>query len=99
SGDYKSITTIGIAENVFVSKNTEEIARFVGRRTVYSIDEIESLCKHGEVLSILFRQVKILKNRYTLKDLKGDKMLNGAPQSITKIDNKVKTWLENRLKT
>src|SRR5207249_1282498 len=44
SGDYQELTSIGVAESVYVNlRRAEEIAKIVGKRTVYSSSEIEEM--------------------------------------------------------
>ena len=62
---YRSATrrgafAMGVAEGSLRSPNADEIAAYVGKRTVYRYQEIADMCEQGEVLAILFRQVGVL---------------------------------------
>lgn len=56
STDIKGITTIGIVERFENLQDPDEISTLVSKRTVYSREQIESLCTK-EVRTILFRQI------------------------------------------
>jgi len=56
SQDYKSVTGVGVTEDTLVSRSAIEIARFVGKRTVYKYSDIEDMCQK-DVLAILFSRV------------------------------------------
>ena len=96
SMDTKGIRVIGMAEDILASRNPNEIARFVGRRTVYSYREIESKCQ-TEALVILFRQVRVLGKPIPLPELVKNRILTAAPQSITRISDKATRWLQVHL--
>ena len=81
----QSVRVVGVAEETFVSGRDTEIARFVGKRTVYPLAEIRKLCSK-EVLAILFRQAKALRNPPDLQTLIANGIVTAAPQSITKLN-------------
>ena len=87
SHDQKEITTVGIVEKVFSDKNKEDIIQIVGKRTVYSENEIEELSKKRTFI-ILFVMIMHLPNLITLDELKKRNVLKAAPQSITNITDK-----------
>ena len=95
SQDKHAITVLGIAEGTIRSNNADEIARYVGKRTVYTYKEIENMC-NSEVLAIKFRLVCFLKEPVTLKTLLDKKVINGQPQSITKIGEEGILWLQEQ---
>lgn len=98
SDDAQAVKVVGVVENWMASSDPNRIARFVGKRTVYTFAEIEGLCREGrETLAILFRQVDILKEPITLNTLLELEVLKGHPQQITSVDIKEKTWLQKRL--
>ena len=79
------------------SDDATEIAEFAGQRTVYSYSEIEELARQ-EVLTILFRQDRLLDTPWPLDDLIGARILNAAPQSITQIhDKEAIEWIIRQL--
>lgn len=93
SEDMQSVTVVGVAEETFVSCRDTEIARFVGKRTVYPLAEIQKLCAK-EVLAILFRQAKALRNPPDLQTLIANGIVTAAPQSITKLNLNSKKWIQ-----
>jgi len=96
SHDLKSITCIGIVEGSLRSKKPNEIARYVGKRTVYSYSEIQDLCSKP-VLAIKFRLVKEIKPAITLRSLRANGIINGQPQSITKVKPESVKWLKQKI--
>jgi len=85
SRDLRKVTSIGIIETVHRDlEAAEEIIRIVGKRTVYSRDEIEAMPKPLTV--IMFRHHFHVKNPVSFKRLKEMGILTFAPQSITKIN-------------
>lgn len=94
SDDRKALTTIGICEDTLVSDNADTIARFVGKRTVYSYEEIKTLCRQ-QVIAILFRQSRFISPEIHLSQLLANQVLAGPPQSIVKIKEKsAYEWLQ-----
>lgn len=85
SKDLKMVTSIGVIESVNRNlTDPDEILRIVGKRTVYSRDEIDKMPK--PVTVIMFRYHLHLKNPVSYKQLKNLGILTFAPQSITKIN-------------
>lgn len=77
-------TVLGTIECVYRNlRDPNEIARIVGKRTVYQMDEIRELAKKP-VLIILFKWHFNLKP-ISLGALKRFKILKAAPQSISKL--------------
>jgi hypothetical protein len=98
SHSRQAVTVIGVAEEMFVSSNADEIAGMVGKRTVYSMRDIEYLCAKGETLAILFRQARLVEPRpIVLSELIRNGVLRAAPQSIVTVPEGVHTWLCQRL--
>ena len=97
SNDIKAITCIGIVEDVFRSQDPSEIARFVGKRTVYPYNEIAELCKLNPALAILFRLVKPFKEHIHLQTLRKNDIIQGQPQSISELNGKAISWLRQRI--
>jgi hypothetical protein len=84
SHDLKMVTSIGIIETIHRDLEvTEEIMKIVGKRTVYTRDEIEKMLKPLTV--IMFRHHLHVKRPVSFKRLKELGILTFAPQSITKI--------------
>lgn len=87
----KKIECCGILEKVLHSSNPDEILSLVGKRSVFSKAEIESMCsKSRDCFLMLFRQTENLKTPFNLESLKKQNLVNGYPQSITMISNEAK---------
>jgi hypothetical protein len=84
SRDQK-LTSLGVVESAVVLKETEDIVRAVGKRTVYTYDEIKEMARKP-VLVILFRHHFNLPLPLDLDTLRGLGILASAPQSIVEID-------------
>ncbi len=98
SEDWQALTVLGVTEETFRSTNPTQIARFVGKRTVYPLQEIERLCKQP-VLAILFRQSRILSTPIKLDKLLQNKIIVAAPQSITKLTLAARKWIQKQTLT
>lgn len=86
----RSITTIGIVDNVFSDfSSPNELYNLAKKRTVYSLETIKSNFSSSSKL-ILFKYYKTLENPISYDKLINNKILTNAPISIVKIDsNKV----------
>jgi L-amino acid N-acyltransferase YncA/predicted nucleic acid-binding protein len=96
SQDEHRITCIGVAEKTLVSSHPNEIASFVGKRTVYSYAEIEKMTSKP-VLAILFRLARVLDDRLSLDSLIEHAILTAAPRSIVTVKEEGIAWLRKRL--
>jgi hypothetical protein len=86
SKDDQSLTSLGVIEEVQRGMTgTDDIIRFVGKRTVYTRDEIENNPKPLTV--ILFRHHFHLINPLKLTTLLKSGIINGPPRSITHISD------------
>lgn len=98
SSDEQAIFVVGVCEAVAVSRDADEIAALVGRRTVYAYAEIQRQVKRADVLVILFRQAQVLRaDPITLDDLKTAGAAVGWPQTIQKMRLEGMEWLTQRL--
>jgi len=95
SEDYKSLTVLGIIEGTLRSNNPNEIAKYVGKRTVYTFNTIKEMC-NKELLAIKFRLVDFLDEPISIDNLIKNSVIKAAPQSITKGKN-IK-WLQKQIK-
>jgi GNAT superfamily N-acetyltransferase len=86
SNDSKEIDVLGVAEDVLASVEAEEIAGFVGKRTVYDFSSISEMCSKGEVLSILFRYSQPITPPVTYDELMSGQVINGPVQQLLRID-------------
>jgi hypothetical protein len=86
-----------VAESILVSSQVDAIARFVGKRTVYNIQQIERMCARRQTLAILFRQDRILDAPLVIDELLSQGVLGRPPQSITRVPREATEWLKQRL--
>lgn len=81
------LTTLGIVEDVkFDVRSVDEILRFVGKRTVYSREEIETIVRKPTT-AILFRWHFHLPKPLSLKTMLKLGVLKGAPQTLQKMNH------------
>ncbi len=96
SEDKQHVVMTGVAEDTLVSSSPEVIARYVGKRTVYTYDEIRRMCQR-DVLAILFRQSRTIRTPIRLDELRACGVLSAAPQSIVTVPEEAKEWLQTRV--
>jgi hypothetical protein len=71
---------------------------FVGRRTVYTPDEITRMCRSTQgVLAIRFRQDRFVEPAWGLTELRLAGVLKSWPQSINELGELGKTWVREQL--
>lgn len=92
----QGLVALGVAESAVRSRAPDEIARAVGKRTVYSLDQIRAMCEK-EVLAVLFRQARVFQPPLALWQLIDGGVVTAPPQSITRIKPEGKAWLRSRL--
>jgi hypothetical protein len=84
SEDASAITSLGVVEEVHTGiSDTSEILRLVGKRTVYSPEEIAEFKK--PLLIVLFRHISHLPNPLHIDLLRERKLLRWAPMTINNI--------------
>ncbi len=86
SHDQSKLTSLGIVERATILKDARSIVLEVGKRTVYSYDEIEKMATKS-VLVILFRHQFNLPKSLNLATLRSLGILKGQPQSIVEISD------------
>jgi hypothetical protein len=69
SKDSQSICSVGIAEKIKRFTNADDLISFVSKRTVYTHEEMRKFISKGEVLAILFRLIRYLKQPVERKSL------------------------------
>ncbi len=94
SHDHKSITVLGIVEDTKRSDNPDEIAKFVGKRTVYTYADIKEMCNKN-VFAVKFRQVSLLDTPINKDRILNENIVQAIPQSITRINNV--NWLRQQI--
>jgi hypothetical protein len=92
----QGVTTIGVAEGTLVSSDPSEIARFVGRRTVYSYAEIARMASKP-VLAVLFRMARGLNPPWGVDLLIRAGIMKRAPQSFMQVTGKAVDWIGTQL--
>ncbi len=86
SEDLQAITSIGVVESIYFGINdSEKILQLAGKRTVFSRQEIDKLVGEGTVSVFLFRHHIHLTKPLGIKELIGNGILKGAPQSAMKL--------------
>ena len=87
SHDIKGVVSLGIAEKIFYNLTTlEEVANIVGKRSVYSLSEIEEITQRPTTV-ILFNHHFYFKRILNYKQLVDYNILRGPPQSIKEINH------------
>ncbi|MEM9116036.1 MAG: GNAT family N-acetyltransferase [Myxococcota bacterium] len=97
SSHRKEVDALGVVEDVLVTPDADAMLRFVGKRTVYSLQEITKMCEKGEVLAILFRQANGLEEPIHITTLVEEGVLRGTPQSIVSVSEKGASWLQAQI--
>ena len=96
SQESQGVRCIGVAEATLVSKDPNEVARFVGKRTMYSLKEIAAMSRRP-LLAILFRLARVLPAPMSLAGLVAGGVVKRAPQSIVRVRKEGCAWLETQL--
>ena len=82
------LTSVCSLDKVFHGVDSyEEVIKLVGKRTVYSKNELINLVSHGPVMIILFLLHFELKNYITLPKLQKARIILRAPQSVMEISD------------
>ena len=87
SVDSSEITSLGVVEHAFVRRDYEEVVKQVGKRTVYTLDEIQEIVKKP-TLVILFRWHFHLPKPLGIAELIQMDILERAPQSIVRLEHR-----------
>ena len=97
SDDVRGITAIGVVESTLRSQEPAEIVQFTNLRTVYSFQQITELASQ-EVISIRFRQDRLLPEAIGSQEMARAGVLTAPPQSITQVTNEEAIkWLNRRI--
>ena len=95
SHSSQRLVAIGVVEKVVVSSAADEIAQAVSRRTVYPMAEIQEWCAKP-VLTILFRQARVLRRHIDTAALRENGVFMAPPQAIMQIQEEGKQWLKKQ---
>ena len=89
------VSTAGVVEAVHLLSDPREIVRVVGKRTLYTFDEITRLTSgaNPDVLAINFRQARVLDRPLKLDELVRNGVVTAAPQSIQTIPQRGASWI------
>jgi len=88
SRDRSEITSLGVVESIHMRlTDPDEIMKVVGKRTVYSRDEIEEMAKKPTTV-LLFYHICHLSKPVSYQTLRDVGALTGPPQSIRGISDK-----------
>ena len=90
-------TCTGVVEDTLASSDPDSIVAFVGSRTVYSVPEIRSMTRSGEVLAIRFRLDRVLPRPWTADTLRSRHVMVSTPQSIATAQPEGVEWLRTQL--
>lgn len=90
-------TCTGVVEDTLASSDPDSIVAFVGSRTVYSVPEIRSMTRSGEVLAIRFRLDRVLPRPWTADTLRSQHVMVSTPQSIATAQPEGVEWLRTQL--
>lgn len=92
----QALTAFGVAETTLVSSDATEVARFVGRRTVYSYAQIEEMAAKP-ILAVLFRLARPLETAWSVDLLMRAGIIKRAPQSFMQLKKEAVDWIATRL--
>ena len=79
-----------------MSKNGLEMARYAGKRTVYSFDQILSMTD-SEILGIMFRFSRTVPKPIGYQELLDDQVVLGPIQSIQRIKSEHLEWIQKKI--
>lgn len=96
SQDLRGVKTIGVVEQTLISSSAAELARFVGKRTVYTFAKIEEFARRP-TLAVLFRQALVLDTPWSLDLLCKARLVKAAPQSFVRLPVSACTWIQQQL--
>lgn len=90
-------TCTGVVEGTMVSSDAEDLAAYVGPRTVYSVTEIKEQCDQGPVLAIRFRLDRVLPEPWPIDRLRSVGVAKRTPQSIASVNPEGVAWVRAHL--
>lgn len=93
----QAVMAVGVVEGTVVSDKAAELARYVGKRTVYPYVEIERMATR-RVLAILFRLSRFVAGGWPLDLLVRTGIVRAAPQSIVRVRSpEALAWIAKEL--
>lgn len=100
SHSERGLVAVGVVESVEAHSDPTMIEAYVGGRTVYSREQIEEMTSNGEreVLTILFRQSRILRSeKLTDAKLREASVWKRPFQTMTMIQTRGAEWLKRHV--
>ena len=92
-----SVQVVGVVEQVHVSADPGEVVGHVGKRTVFSLAEVEDLTRRSDVLVLLFMAIKVKGTSLSLDAMRERGLVKTHPQSIQSLSKEHLPWLLNQL--
>lgn len=92
------VSTVGVVEAAEFMSDPSDIVRSVGKRTLYSVHEIDALANRSGtmVLVLSFRQAKVLDMPVPLGALIENGVVSAAPQSVQTIPERGARWIASQ---
>ncbi len=87
SQDVQAITNIGVLEEIYTIKDFESAVSIIGKRSVYSFEEIKEIVKRPTII-LIFRHHFYFPKPIPYSFLIEKNILKGPPQSLVTIDHK-----------
>lgn len=97
TGTGGRVSNLGVVENVLVSADPIEVLRFAGSRTVYTPQEVDTMCSKGEVHVMKFRHDRTLTEPWGPTVPGYDALVRRTPQSIAAVRKEGLEWLKQQL--
>lgn len=93
----RRVSNLGVVEEVLVSQDPIEVLRFAGSRTVYTPQEVDTLCSKREVHVMRFRHDRTLTEPWDPGTPGYDALVGRAPQSVTAVRKEGLEWLRQQV--
>lgn len=92
------VNVVGVVEDTLRSSDPTEVLAFTGRRTVYTPNEIDGMCRNRAVLAVRFRLDRVLDTPIAANELVQRRVMARSPQSIQQVrDGGALLWLKDVL--
>lgn len=92
------LNVVGVVEDTLRSADPTAVLEFTGRRTVYTPNEVEQMCRHGQVLAIRFRLDRVLDTPISMDELIARQVMKRSPQTVQQVKTQgAKQWLTDLL--
>lgn len=99
TGGRKALTNIGIIiKSIPDIKTIDEVLKEVGKRTVFSRNELEEMLEKGSVLVLFFYHLYHFPTKVSYEKLIQEGLISGYPQSIRGIGHNVYLKIKERSK-